>query len=67
MIDQERRHLAQDRHIAECKELIARRQELIRPMAQRGQSTELAEGLAGEPSTFERHRKLIVAQLDAEK
>jgi|EndMetStandDraft_8_1072994.scaffolds.fasta_scaffold37708_6 hypothetical protein len=44
MIDQERRHLAQDRHIAECKELIARRQELIRPMAQRGQSTELAEG-----------------------
>ena len=45
MIDQERRHLAQaDRHIAECKELIARQQELIRRMAQRGQSTEVAEG-----------------------
>ena len=31
MTDQERRHLAQaDRHIAECKALIARQEELVR-------------------------------------
>ena len=72
MTDQERRHLAQaDRQIAECKELIARQQELIRRIAQRGESTEVAEGtleaLHSSLQAFERHRKLIVARLDAEK
>jgi hypothetical protein len=72
MTDQERRHLAQaDRHIAECREAIARQQELIRRIAQRGESTEVAEGtleaLHSSLQAFERHRKLIVARLDAEK
>ena len=72
MIDQERRDLAQaDRQIAECKEHIARQQELIWRIAQRGQSTEAAEGmlevLHSSLQAFERHRKLIVARLDAEK
>ena len=72
MNDQERRHLAQaDRHIAQCKELIARQKELIRRMAQRGQSTEVAKATLEAWQTslgvFERHRKLVVSQLAAEK
>jgi hypothetical protein len=70
--DQERRHLVQaERHIAKCKDLIARRKELIQRMAQRGQSTEVAEDMLEAWQTnlqaFERHRKLILSQMDAER
>jgi hypothetical protein len=72
MIDQERRHLTQaDRHIAECKMHIARQKELIQQIAQRNQSTMLAEDMLEALQTslraFEAHRKLIVAQMDAEQ
>jgi hypothetical protein len=70
MTDQERRHLAQaDRHIAQCKDHIARQRKLIRQRAQRGQSTlwaeDMLDALKSSLSAFERHRKLIVSQMDA--
>jgi hypothetical protein len=67
-MDQERRHLTQaDRHIAECKEIIVRQEELIWRMGQRGQSMEVAEAMLEQASlqAFEKHRKLIVSRLDA--
>ena len=72
MTDQERRHLAQaDRHVAQCKGHIAPQEELIRQLAQRGQSTLWAEdsleALQTSLRAFEAHRKLIVAQMDAEQ
>src|SRR5262249_12962662 len=40
----ERKHLVEtDRHIAECKEYIAKQRELIERAIQRGRSTEVAE------------------------
>jgi hypothetical protein len=71
-MDQERRHLAQaDRHIAECKALIVRQQELVRRIAQRGQQTDWAEdtlnALQSSLRAFEAHRKLIVSALQAER
>jgi hypothetical protein len=72
MTDQERRHLAQaDRHIAECKALIARQQELVRRIAQRGQPTDWAEdtlrAFESNLRAFEAHRNEIVVQIDAER
>ena len=63
MTDQKRRHLAQaDWHIAECKAPIARQEQLIRRMTQRGQSTEWAEdmliALKMSLRAFEKHGKL---------
>jgi len=71
MTDQERRHLTQsDRHIAECKALIARQEGLVRRIAQRRQPTDWAEdtlkALQSSLRAFEAHRKLIVSALDAE-
>jgi FixJ family two-component response regulator len=68
-VEREREHLVQaDRHIAECKQYIARQREIIQRMAQDGHSTELAESLldALEVSlrAFERHRQLILDRLD---
>jgi hypothetical protein len=69
MIDQERRHLAQA--YRPSKDFIARQKELIRRMAQRGQSTEWAEhmleALDVSLRVFEQHRKLIVSRLYAEQ
>ena len=70
--DQERRHLAQaDRHIAECKSLIARQEELVRRITQRGQSTDWAEdtlnAFQSSLDAFEAHRKLIVSAINAQK
>ena len=61
MTDQERRHFAQaDRHIAQCKGHVARQQELIRQLAQRGQSTlwaeDTLEALQTSLRAFEAHR-----------
>jgi hypothetical protein len=72
MTDQERRHLAQaDRHIAECKALIARQEELVRRIAQRGQPTDWAQNtlraFESNLRAFEAHRNEIVAQIDAER
>ena len=72
MTDQERRHLAQaDRHIAQCKDHIARQQKLIRQLARLCQSTlwaeDMLEALQASLRAFEAHRKLIVAQMDAEQ
>lgn len=70
MTDQERRHLVQaDRHIAECKILIARQEELVRRIARQGQPTDWTEDTLCESSlrVFEAHRKLLVAQIDAER
>jgi hypothetical protein len=40
----ERKHLVEtDRHIAECKNYIAKQRELIERAIQRGRSTEVAE------------------------
>jgi hypothetical protein len=40
----ERKHLVEtDRHIAECKEYIAKQRELIERAIQRGRSTEVAD------------------------
>jgi len=71
MTDKEHRHLTQaDRHIAECKALIARQQELVRRIAQRRQPTDWAEdtlnALQSSLRAFEAHRELIVSALRAE-
>ena len=70
--EQERRHLAQaDRHIAECKTLIARQEQLVRRIAQRGQPTDWAKdtlwALESSLRAFEAHRKLIVAQIEPKR
>ena len=70
--DLERKHLAQaDRHIADCKALIARQEELVRRIAQRGQPTDWAEDtlhvLESSLHMFEQHRRLIVSALEAER
>ena len=72
MTDQERRHLAQaDRHIAHCQDHIVRQRQLIRQLARRGQSTvwaqDMLEALQANLQAFERHRALIVAQMDVER
>ena len=44
MTELERKHLVEtDRHIAECKEYIAKQRELIERAIQLGRSTEVAE------------------------
>jgi hypothetical protein len=70
--DQERRHLAQaDQHIAECKGRIALQEERILRMRQRGEETAWAQGmleaLQSSLRAFEKHRKLIVSAIDAER
>jgi hypothetical protein len=70
--DHERRHLAQaDRHIAQCKRHIARQKQLLEQIRQRGQPTEWAEhmlmALKGSLRAFEKHRKLIVSAINAER
>src|SRR5262245_60456904 len=48
MIDMERKHLAEaDRHIAKCKDQVARQQKIIRQMTLRGQSTLWARDVLG--------------------
>jgi hypothetical protein len=68
----EARHLPQaDRHIAECKAYLARQEQLIRQMTQRGQSTEWTEdmliALKMSLRAFEKHRKLVISAIDAER
>jgi hypothetical protein len=64
----ERKHLVEtDRHIAECKEYIAKQRDLIKRAIEQGRSTEVAETLleALEASLreFERRRRLLLNQL----
>jgi len=61
-------HLAQaDQHIAGVKERINKQQELIERLVAKGHSVRDAEGflfaLNGALSAFERHRRLILDQL----
>jgi hypothetical protein len=64
----ERKHLVEtDRHIAECKEYIAKQRELIERAIQRGRSTEVAEttleALEASLCAFERQRRLLLDRL----
>jgi len=63
-----RKHLVViDRHIAECKNYIARQRELIERAIQRGRSTEVAEttleALETSLRAFERQRRLLLDRL----
>jgi hypothetical protein len=64
----ERKHLVEtDRHIAECKNYIAKQRELIERAIQRGRSTEVAEttleALETSLREFERQRRLLLDRL----
>jgi hypothetical protein len=64
----ERKHLVEtDRHIAECKNYIAKQRELIERAIQRGRSTEVAEttleALEESLRAFERRRRLLLDRL----
>ena len=64
----ERKNLVEtDRHIAKCKEYIAKQRELIERAIQRGRSTEVAEttleGLEASLRAFERQRRLLLDRL----
>src|SRR5215467_1843204 len=64
----ERKHLVEtDRHIAECKEYIAKQRELIERAIQQGRSTEVAETmletLEASLRAFERQRRLLLHRL----
>ena len=52
-----------DRHIADCKAILARQRELLRGLVERGQSTESAEDtlnvVEATLRTLERHRQII--------
>ena len=56
-----------DRHIAECKEYIAKQRELIERAIQLGRSTEVAEttleALEASLRAFERQRRLLLDRL----
>jgi hypothetical protein len=63
-----RKHLVEtDRHIAECKNYIAKQRELIERAIQRGRSTEVAEttleALETSLREFERQRRLLLDRL----
>jgi len=64
----ERKHLVEtDRHIAECKNYIAKQRELIERAIQRGRSTEVAEttleALEESLRAFERRRRSLLDRL----
>jgi uncharacterized protein YpiB (UPF0302 family) len=64
----EREHLVEtDRHIAECKNYIAKQRELIERAIQRGRSTEVAEttleALEESLRAFERRRRSLLDRL----
>ena len=64
----ELKHLVEtDRHIAECKNYIAKHRELIERAIQRGRSTEVAETTLEAIETslreFERRRRLLLDRL----
>jgi len=64
----ERKHLVEtDRHIAECKEYIAKQHELIQRAIKQGRSTEVAEttleALEVSLRAFERQRRLLLHRL----
>src|SRR5262249_57539102 len=64
----ERKRLVEtDRHIADCKEHIAKQRELIQRAIQRGRSTEVAkttlEALEESLRTFERQRRSLLDRL----
>ena len=68
MTELERKHLVEtDRHIAECKEYVAKQRELIERAIQRGRSTEVAEttleALETSLGAFERQRQLLLDRL----
>ena len=68
MTELERKHLVEtDRHIAECKNYIAKQRELIDRAIQRGRSTEVAEttleALETSLREFERQRRLLLDRL----
>jgi hypothetical protein len=64
----ERKRLVEtDRHIAECKEYIAKQRELIERAIERGRSTEVAEqtleALEASLRAFERQRRFLLDRL----
>jgi hypothetical protein len=64
----ERKHLVEtDRHIAQCKEYIAKQRELIERAIQQSRSTEVAEAtleaLEVSLRAFERQRRLLLDRL----
>src|SRR5215471_11307508 len=64
----ERKNLVEtDRHIAECKEYIAKQRDLIERAVERGRSTEVAEttleALEASLRAFERRRRLLLDRL----
>jgi hypothetical protein len=64
----ERKHLVEtDRHIAECKNYIAKQRELIERAIQRGRSTEVAkttlEALEESLRAFEKRRRSLLDRL----
>jgi hypothetical protein len=64
----ERKNLVEtDRHIAECKEYIAKQRELIEKAIEQGRSTEVAETtletLEASLRAFERQRRLLLDRL----
>ena len=68
MTELERKNLVEtDRHIAECKEYIAKQRELIERAIQLGRSTEVAEttleALEASFRAFERRRQLLLDRL----
>jgi len=63
-----RKHLVKlDRHIAECKEYIAKQRDRIKRAIEQGRSTEVAEttleALNESLRAFERRRRLLLDQL----
>jgi hypothetical protein len=67
----ERKHLVEtDRHIAECKEYIAKQRELIERAIQQGRSTEVAEttleSLEASLRALERQRQRLLDRLKSE-
>ena len=68
MTELERKNLVEtDRHIAECKEYIAKQHELIQRAIEQGRSTEVAEttleALEESLRAFERRRQLLLDRL----
>ena len=68
MSELERKHLVEtDRHIAECKNYIAKQRELIERAIQRGRSTEVAEttleALEESLGAFEGRRRSLLDRL----
>ena len=65
MTELERKHLIEtDRHIAECKEYIAKQRDRIDRAIEQGRSTEVAEtALEASLRAFERQRRLLLDRL----